>query len=349
MKKLWFILALMVVGLVAKPSIVSSQPIKKGKLDSQNMFLGVVKFKENSQIASQSSGVVEKILFELGESVKKGENLVILNSDLLQKDIESKEAKLKQAKLLKEYQFKELERYRNLLESDSIALQQYEKLNYEFQVQDLTILSLEAELEQARVELSKKIIKAPFDGVIVKKNVNIGEWIKTGEGICEILNNSRVEAIIDVPNAILPFNKLGDSVSVNINKQNYTGKIRAIIPKADSRSRTFPVVIALPNGERLFDGMAASAMLKSGGESEGYIVPRDSVLEYRNRPSVFVIKDGRALAVSVEVLAISGGIAVVRGNLNEKDRVIYRGQYRLQDGVEVRESIGMMKQKAELA
>lgn len=323
---------------MAKPSIISSKAIKRGKLDSQNMFLGVVKFKENSQIASQSSGVVEKVLFELGQKIQKGDDLVVLSSDLLQKDIESKEAKLKQAKLLKEYQAKELERYRNLLESDSIALQQYEKLNYEFQVQDLKILSLEAELEQAKVELSKKVIKAPFDGVIVSKNINIGEWIKIGDGVCEILNNSTPEAVVDVPNAILSFNKLGDSVSININKKNYIGKIKAIIPKADNRSRTFPMIISLPRGDHFFNGMAVSAMLKSGGESEGYIVPRDSVIEYRNRPSVFVVRNKKAIAVSVEVLAISGNIAVVRGGLREKERVVYRGQYRLQDGNEVQES-----------
>lgn len=345
MKKICIFFAL-IVCVLAKPSIVSSKAIKRGKLDSQNMFLGVVKFKENSQIASQSSGVVEKVLFELGQKVQKGDDLVVLSSDLLQKDIESKEAKLKQAKLLKDYQTKELERYRNLLESDSIALQQYEKLNYEFQVQDLNILSLEAELEQARVELSKKVIKAPFDGVIVGKNVSIGEWIKVGDGVCEILNNSRPEAIVEVPNAILAFNKIGDGINMNINKRNYTGKIKAIIPKADNRSRTFPMIITLPNGENLFDGMAVNAMLKSGGESEGYIVPRDSVIEYRNRPSLFVVRNNRSIAIGVEVLAISGNIAVVRGNLREKDRVVYRGQYRLQDGMEVKESAEGRENKA---
>lgn len=332
-----FFAALLFSSLFAKESIVSSKAIKKGSLESQNMFLGVVKFKEHSSIASQSSGVVEKLLFDLGKKVKKGDDLVILSSDLLQKDIQSKVAKLEQAKLLKEYQLKELERYKNLLESDSIALQQYEKINYEFQVQELTILALIAEVEQAKVELSKKTIKAPFDGIIVSKNANVGEWIKAGESICEILNNSRPEAIVDVPNAILAFNQIGDTVSLSINKQNYNGKISAIIPKADSRSRTFPLIITLPNNEKFFDGMAVSAMLKSGGQSEGYIVPRDSVITYRNRPSVFVIRDKRARAVGVEILAISGNIAVVRGNLQEKERVIYKGQYRLEDGVEVRE------------
>lgn len=340
-----FILLALLLCIEAKPSSVGSKLIKRGKLDSQNVFLGIVKFKENSKIASQSSGIVEKIFFELGKRVKKGDDLVILNSNLLQKEIQSKVAKLEQAKLSRDYHLKELERYKNLLESDSVALQQYEKIHYEFQVQELQILALQAELEQAKVELEKKTIKAPFDGVIVSKNINIGEWLKVGESVCEILNNSQPEAIIDAPNAILPFNKIGDSVNLVINSQNYIGKISAIIPKADQRSRTFPVIIRFPSSAHLFEGMAVSAMLKSGGESRGYIVPRDSVITYANRPSVFVIRDQKAVAVAVEVLAISGNIAVVRGNLKEKERVIDKGQYRLKDGDAVRESLSFKAQE----
>lgn len=324
--------------LFAKPIIVSTKKITKGSLDSQNTFLGVVNFKEKSNIASQSSGVVEKVLFELGERVRKGDELVVLNSDLLQKEIQSKNAKLEQAKLLKEFQEKELKRYKNLLETDSIALQQFEKLSYELKVQDLAIASLLVEVEQAKVEISKKIIKAPFDGVIVGKNVNIGEWIKVGDSVCEILNHSEPQAIVEVPSVILNYIQVGDMANVSINAKSYSGKITAIIPKADSRSRTFPVIIALPSEGNFVEGMAVNAMLKSGGKSEGFIVPRDSIVDYRSRPSVFVIKQGKAYAVSVDVLAIQGDVAVVRGNLSLQDKVVYRGQYRLQNGAEVKES-----------
>lgn len=324
--------------LFAKSVIVSSKKITRGSLDSQNTFLGVVNFKEKSNIASQSSGVVEKVLFTLGERVKKGDELVVLNSDLLQKEIQSKNAKLEQAKLLKEFQEKELKRYKNLLETDSIALQQFEKLNYELKVQDLTIASLLAEVEQAKVEIAKKIIKAPFDGVVVGKNVNIGEWIKVGDSICEILNHSEPQAIVEVPSPILNYLKVGDMANVSINAKSYSGKIIAIIPKADSRSRTFPVIISLPSEGNFVEGMAVNAMLKSGGKSEGFLVPRDSIVDYRNRPIVFIIKEGKAVAVNIDILAIQGDIAVVRGNLSVKDRVIYKGQYRLQNGAEVKES-----------
>lgn len=338
-EKVRILYLLCIAGLLfAKPLIVSSKKITKGSLDSQNTFLGVINFKERSNIASQSSGVVEKVLFSLGERIKQGDELVVLNSDLLQKEIQSKNAKLEQAKLLKEFQEKELKRYKNLLETDSIALQQFEKLSYELKVQELVISSLQAEVEQAKVEISKKTIKAPFDGVIVGKNVNIGEWIKVGDSVCEILNHSEPQAIVEVPSPILNFIKVGDMANVSINSKSYTGKITAIIPKADSRSRTFPVIIDLPSEGNFVEGMAVNAMLKSGGKSEGYLVPRDSIVDYRNRPCVFIIKSGKAYAIGVDVLAIQGDVAVVRGNLEVKDKVIYRGQYRLHNGAEVKES-----------
>lgn len=324
-----------ILCLSAEAEIVGSKLVYKGSLDAQNAFLGVIRFKETSKIASQSSGVAEKVLFSLGDRVKKGEDLVVLSSDLLQKDLQSKMARLEQAELLRQYQQRELERHKNLLESDSIALQQYEKLSYEFEVQELAIFSLKAEVERIQVELKNKTIKAPFDGVIVDKSINVGEWIKAGDGVCEILNHSQPEAIVDVPSGILPFNQIGDAVSVSVNQKIYTGKITAMIPRANPRSRTFPVLIRLPDDVEFFDGMSANAMLKSGGKSEGWVVPRDSVIIYRNRQSVFIIRDDKAVAVGVEVLAISGDIAIVRGNLKEKERVIYKGQYRLVDGSKV--------------
>ncbi|ANV97472.1 hypothetical protein BBW65_00975 [Helicobacter enhydrae] len=338
MRRILLCLVVVFGSVGAKPVVVSTQSVKMGSLDSKNTFVGVIKFKEISHIASQSSGVVEKVLFEVGENVKKGMPLVVLSSDLLQKDIQAKEAKLQQANKLKEYQQKEFERYKNLLETDSITLQQYEKLSYEIAVQEFNILSLQAQLEQAKVELSQKTIVAPFDGIIVQEKVNIGEWLKVGDSVCELVDTTQVQVIVDVPSSLLPFLSKGENVPLKIGQKNYTGRIIAIIPKANARSRTFPIVISLANDGRFVDGMAVNAMLRSGGKSEGFLVPRDSIVEYNNRPSVFIVENGRAKVIFVDVLSIQGKVAVVLGQLSVKDRVIYKGQYRLQNGAEVREN-----------
>ncbi|PAF47537.1 hypothetical protein BKH46_03675 [Helicobacter sp. 12S02634-8] len=333
---LWaFVLATAI--LWAKPISVNTAAIKSGTLQKQEVFIGAINFKEVANIASQTQGIVQKIYFHIGQKIKKGQKLLSIDDDLLQKDIQIKQAKITQAQYAIQRQEKELERYKNLLDTQSIPLQEYENLEYQLKSQQANMLALQAELEISQAELAKKIIYAPFDGIIVEQKVHIAEWVNVGEPICQILNNSDVEAIIDVPSSIARNIKLGQKVSLNINNKNYQGIITALIPKADARSRTFPVHISVKNDGSFLDGMAVEAMLDIDGESKGFIVPRDSIVYYLGYPTIFIAKNNQAFAVRVETLSVQNSLALVRGKISENQRVIYRGQDRLQNGSDIQE------------
>ena len=305
-------------------AVIISKPIQKGALQAQTPFLGTLHFLNSSKVASQTSGVVEKVYFKIGDSIKLNASLAKVNADLLQKEIQSKQAKLSQAQYIHERQQKELARYKNLLKSESVSLQQYESIEYEQKSQYSHILALTSELESAKMEFAKKHIK--------------GEWINVGDPICEIVDTTSAEIIVDVPSHMLTHLKRGQEVGVLINKKHYKGKIYAIIPRADVHTRTFPVHISVENDGSFVDGMATQVLLSSGGVIEGNMVPRDCIVEYLGMQSVFVVRDSRAYAVPVEVLSVQGSNAIVRGNLKSTDSVVYRGQDRLQNGMQVKES-----------
>lgn len=337
LKKLLFCFFVSFIFIEAKPVYIDSKPIKSGTLQKQETFIGSVNFKEISNIASQSQGVVQKIYFRIGQKVKKGQKLLSIDDDLLQKDIQIKQAKLTQAQYSLQRQEKDLTRYKNLLDTQSIPLQEYENLEYQLKSQEANVLALQAELEISQAELAKKTIYAPFDGIIVEQKVHIAEWVNTGEAVCQILNSSDVEVIVDIPSSIAKNIKLNQSVSVVINSKHYQGKISALIPKADIRSRTFPVYISVKNDGSFLDGMAAEAMLNIDGKSSGFLVPRDSVVNYLGSPTIFLSKNNQAIATRVEILSIQDSQALVRGKIKEGDRVIYRGQDRLQNGSDIEE------------
>ncbi|PAF52172.1 efflux RND transporter periplasmic adaptor subunit [Helicobacter sp. 13S00477-4] len=337
MYKIFLIVLLNAILTYAKPIYVNTQPIKSGSLQKQESFIGTINFKEISNIASQSQGVVQKIYFHIGQKVKKGQKLLSLDDELLQKDIQIKQAKLNQAQYSLQRQEKELQRYKNLLDSQSIPLQEYENLEYQLKSQEANVFALKSELEISKVELSKKTIYAPFDGIIAEQKIHIAEWVNTGEAVCQILNNSDVEAIVDIPGSIAKNIKTGQNVNVIINNKRYSGKITAMIPKADIRSRTFPIHIALKNDGSFLDGMPVEAMLNIDGKSSGFIVPRDSVVNYLGYPSIFIIKNNQAFAVHIEVLSIQDSLALIRGKISEGDKVVYRGQDRLQNGSDIEE------------
>ncbi|MDO7253437.1 efflux RND transporter periplasmic adaptor subunit [Helicobacter cappadocius] len=336
-RKFVFCIVVFFVFLDGKPIYVNTKPIKSGTLQKQETFVGSVSFKEISNIASQSQGVVQQIYFRIGQKVKKGQKLLSIDDDLLQKDIQIKQAKLTQAQYSLQRQEKDLQRYKNLLDTQSIPLQEYENLEYQLKSQEANILALQAELEISQAERAKKTIYAPFDGIIVEQKVHVAEWVNTGEAICQILNSSDVEVIVDVPSSIAKNIKVGQNVSLIINSKHYQGKISALIPKADIRSRTFPVHIGVKNDGSFLDGMAAEAMLDIDGKSSGFIVPRDSIVNYLGSPTIFVSKNNQAIATKVEVLSIQDSQALIRGKIKENDRVVYRGQDRLQNGSDIEE------------
>lgn len=319
----------------AKSIPVESALVRYGTLSKVETFIGSVRFKEVSSIATSAQGIVQEMYFSTGDNVKKGQKLLALDSALLLEDIKIKQAKIDDARYTLQRQKNELERYENLLESQSISIQQYENLEYEIKSQEARIQALLAELAISQVQQKQKIIYAPFDGMIVEQRVHVGEWVQTGAAICQILNSKDTEVIIDVPSSVIRALRPKQSVSLAIGGKNYRGKIAALIPRADTLSRTFPVHIAVRNDGSFLDGMAARVLLDISGDQKGYIIPRGSIAYRDGKPYVFAIRSLKAVQIPVEILSTQDSQMLVRAKLTESDSLVLRGQENLQNGAQV--------------
>ncbi|OBV28492.1 hypothetical protein BKN38_03395 [Helicobacter sp. CLO-3] len=322
--------------LGAKPVPVEITPIKYGNLNKIESFVGSVRFKEISSIAAPAQGIVQKVFFNIGDSVRKNQKLLSLDSALLLEDIKIKQAKIADARYTLERQKNELERYKNLLQSQSISIQQYENLEYEIKSQEARIQALEGELAISKAQVAQKTIYAPFDGIIVEQRVHIGEWVEVGNAICQILNSRDTEVVVDVSSSVVRALKLKQKVPLIIAGKKYQGSISALIPKADTLSRTFPVHIAVRNDGSFLDGMVAQALLDISANQKGFIIPRDSIVYRQNRAFVFIVRDKKAVRVPIEVVATQDSLALVLGELKSGEPIVSRGQDSLADEMEVK-------------
>lgn len=333
-----------------KGTAIEALPIKQGSLNKNESFIGSVRFKEVSSIASSSQGIVKSVFFSIGQSVKKGQKLLSLDTDLLAQDISIKRAKIADARYTLERQKNELERYKNLLHSQSISIQQYENLEYEIKSQEARIQALEGELAISKTQIAQKTIYAPFEGIIVEQGVRVGEWVKEGQAICQILNSRDTEVIIDVSSAVVGKLSLKQKVDLLIGGKSHSGQISALIPKADSLSRTFPVHIAVRNDGSFLDGMAAQARLDISGQAQeeqkggqsGFLVPRDSIVYSAGKPHIFIVQTisqaMQARIVPITIITTQGSFALIKSlkqPLKENDLVVVRGQDSLKDGSQV--------------
>ena len=242
-KKLIFgsfvVFSFLLLSLEAKPIAINIIPIKKGSLQQEENFVGNVVFKESANIASQSSGIVNEVNFRAGQKVKKGDKLLSLNDELLQKDIITKQAKLDQALYVLEKKKKELERYKNLLDSQSIPLQQYENVEYDVKSQEADILSLQAQLDISILDLKHKVIYAPFDGVIAEKNVELGDGVAQNSTKLLRLVSHVKKFVIEFDSRYFGQVKVGDVFYYSIDGGNakYKVIINKIYPTIDDSTR----------------------------------------------------------------------------------------------------------------
>ena len=315
------------------PANVSVVKVKTGRVAPQSEFIATVFYQEISETAAEISGLVEAVRFEEGQHLKKGQILVELGSDILRKRLQAAKASYEQALSELAIARINLKRRETLFEKKSISQQTYDENRYRVIGTEKRAASLYARLEQIKIELEKKIIRAPFDGVVIKRHVDHGEWISEGESVAMIGKDDVIDIVAELPEQIIQYIKIGMQVKATANGKNFSGTVIAIVPKGDVSTRTFPVKIRTPNQFSLIEGMSARVTLPKGEIKEALIIPRDAVLLKFGRNVVFVADQSKATMLPVEIISFQGlDAGVASPGLKAGMFVVTEGNERLRDG-----------------
>ncbi len=323
------------------PAVVVVGTVEKGMLAPKTNFVGTVYYREVSELSAEVSGKVESFYFQEGDLVRKGTVLVRIDNRLLLKDIEAKKAALASLEADIEKAEKNFKRIESLFREDSVAEQVYDEHLYRLKSLRADRSSLQAVIERLDIELEKTLIASPFDGIIIKRYIDRGEWVSPGKSIASIARISPVDVLLNIPESMIRFVKKGQPVEVNIGGAAHKGRVTAIVPKADLSTRTIPVKISLKNNGGLFEGMEAVAGLPSGEPRELILLNRDAVLSRAGRTFVFAVVEGKAKMLPVEVVGYEGLRAgVSSGVLKPGMKVVVKGNERLRDGQPLKVSEG---------
>ena len=154
-------------------ALVENQALKKQEVNDLQEFVGTVNFDKKSKIASESSGIIKKISFEVGQKVKKDEVLVQIDSDILDAQIKASQAAVNMYEVQLKNAKKNYDRFSSLIEKNSISQKVFDDAKVEYDVANENLISSKAKLNELTIQKSKKVIKAPYSGVIVEKNINL--------------------------------------------------------------------------------------------------------------------------------------------------------------------------------
>lgn len=200
----------------------------------------------------------------------------------------------------------------------------------------------QSSIDLINLQLANATITSPVDGIIVSKNVNIGEMAAPSAPLFTVADETTLKLKGTVSQEALPSISQGQSVDISVDiypGTAYTGTITLISPIAVSTGEYFPIEISIPNSGNLKPGLSASASIKVTG-AQNIIVPVSSVQTSDGASFVYVLENGAAVKKSVKTgLSNTNSIEILSG-LNEGDKVITSNVSILADGMKVSQQNG---------
>ncbi len=204
------------------------------------------------------------------------------------------------------------------------------------------VSSQTAVLNSFEEQLRRHTITSPFNGYVTIKHSEQGQWVTKGEVVVQIIKLDEVDIVVNVTADHVTKLELGDQVRIDIphgSDELVFGDVFAIVPEADSQSRTFPVKIRVSNedgksGPVLKAGMLAKVELPVGEPKKMLMAPKDAIVLNGNKRTMFVV-DSKTKAVSevaVELGVSNGELIEVTGGIQAGQLVVIRGNERLKPG-----------------
>ncbi len=216
---------------------------------------GIIHAKDTAEVSGKLTGTtIEKVLVDVGDTVKAGQVLAVLDSQALKDTLVQAEADLALSHANLKKAEADLARVEPLLKIDAISRQEVDNYRTILAQTKATITSNEARLNNAKTNLKNTLIVAPVSGIISSKTAEVGLLVN-GSSLFSIIKNGQLEwhAVIDPKDA----SKLSGGQSVVLalnNDESITGKLSHLSPIADN-SRQLIAHVLLPNNEKIKAGM----------------------------------------------------------------------------------------------
>ncbi len=297
------------------PAKVVTTTVREAMVSENAPVTGTLHFDTVGRLSSEISGLVQSVSFTEGHTVKRGDVLVRLNTDFIDKEIELVRIRSRQLDIKIENVEKDLVRTGRLYKESATSEKTYDDLRFSLRELQTQKEALAQELDIARLKKSKSVLTAPFDGIVLDKTAEAGDWLAPGSVFCRLGALDDLCVKVPVSEELMRFSRQGETLDVNLVAlgKSVEGTVVGILPVADLRTKNVTVKIRLPRIEGVVENMSAVVRIPTSLPKEFPLVPRASVVNLQGVQTIYTVKDGKALPVSVRVSAFKGAYAAVEG------------------------------------
>ena len=346
--------------VVAVPAAAQQQPptvpvgtvyAEKQQIAQTRDFVGRVDAINKVEVRARVQGYLEDVLFKEGDAVKTGAPLYHIEKGLFQAAVEQARGALERSKSAKVLTAIQLQRAQDLLDKNAGTVVARDQALAADQQAEGAILSDQAALDTANINLGYTDITSPIDGKVSKTNVTMGNVVGPSSGVLTLIV-SRDPMYISFPvsqRELLQAQLRGQGydlkdIKVKIrfadgSAYKHEGTVNFLDVSVDRSTDTVLVRATIPNPEdSLIDGQLVSVAVQAGAPQEKVVVPQAALIADQEGVYVFAVEGGKAVVKRIKTGGESGTNVVVNEGLKGGEQIVVEGLQSLRPGQPVQAS-----------
>jgi membrane fusion protein, multidrug efflux system len=280
-------------------AVVAVKQIQTGPLVS-----GSLEPDQQAVVRAEVSGAILQTYVEAGQRVQRGELLARIDDTAFREQALSAKSAVATAQNANEIAQRNLQRSEALIKVGAIADRDLENARNAALAAQTQLDNAKAVSVNAQKTLDRTLVRAPFDGVVSVRSVSGGDYVSPGNAIVSVVNPATMRLVASVPANEMAEVRVGMPVAFSVTgypSRSFTGRVSRVDPMADPATRQVAITVRIPNGgHSLVGGLFAQGRV-SADSRRAPVVPISAVDQQGVRPTLTVLRQGKATVVPVEL------------------------------------------------
>jgi membrane fusion protein, multidrug efflux system len=322
----------------AAPVHVQTALVTQRPMPEYLTLTGTLRASAESDIAADASGKVVATYVERGQPVQRGQVIAIIDSRGAAFAATAAAAQARVAQSQLEQAQRDCERVKHLLDTGAISQAEFDRQTAACTSQQWSAAAAEAQQASASKLVGDASIRAPFDGIIGERFVNVGQYVQPSTRVASIYAPDPLRLELTVPEANVAAIKQGTDVGFTVaayGDATFAGSVKYISPNVRESTRDLIVEAVVPNADRrLKPGMFSVARVTLGDRVVP-VVPQAALVRDESGARVFVVFEKQIQERLVQVGAVVGDVVGVTGGLKAGESVVLQPAADVRDGARV--------------
>lgn len=320
------------------PVKVETAPVETRKMPRYLTLTGTMLANRQSEVAANVSGRIVDTAIERGQAVKLGQPLAIVDSKAAGLSAAAATAQSRAAESQVALAQQDCDRADKLFSQGAMSKAEFDRVKTQCTAQLYSASAARANADLSAKLAGDAVIRAPFDGVVGERYVNVGEYVQPPTRVASVVSIDPVRVQISVPESAVAMVREGQTLDLHVAAwpdRAFPARVKYVSPALRPATRDLVVEALAPNKDgALRPGMFATVQLLVGEEDQP-TVPAEALRVDGTVKRLFLAKSGQAVELVVRTGVSKDGRVAVLDALSNEDKVVVRPPASLRDGAAI--------------